>query len=69
MATALSEKKIYTYEDINSLPEGNYEIIDGVRYDMSPTMFEHGKFEGIFMSCYENMSVTKVTLQLEKWVY
>jgi Uma2 family endonuclease len=48
MATALSEKKIYTYEDINSLPEGNYEIIDGVRYDMSPTMFEHGKFEGIF---------------------
>jgi len=46
--TSLVEKKIYTYEDINSLPEGNYEIIDGVRYDMAPAMFRHGKFEGIF---------------------
>jgi Uma2 family endonuclease len=46
--TALLEKKIFTYEDIDSLPEGNYEIIDGERVDMTPTMFRHGKFEGIF---------------------
>lgn len=47
MATRISEKKIYTYEDINSLPEGNYEIIDGERKDMTPTGFEHGDLEGI----------------------
>ncbi len=46
--TALLEKKTFTYEDINSLPEGNYEIIDGERRDTTPTMFRHGKFEGIF---------------------
>lgn len=39
------DKKIFTYEDINSLPEGNYEIIDGERIDMTPTMFRDGKFE------------------------
>lgn len=46
--TTVLEKKVYTYEDIDSLPEGNYEIIDGERVDMTPTMFRHGKFEGIF---------------------
>ncbi|MFN3479865.1 MAG: Uma2 family endonuclease [Thermodesulfovibrionales bacterium] len=47
MATAaLSGKKIYTYEDINSLPEGNYEIIDGEMRDMTPTGFYHGDLEG-----------------------
>lgn len=46
--TTLLEKKKFTYEDINSLPEGNYEIIDGERVDMMPTSFEHGDFEGIF---------------------
>jgi Uma2 family endonuclease len=46
--TTLLEKKIFTYEDINSLPEGNYEIIDGERQDMTPTGFRHGKFEGLF---------------------
>lgn len=45
MATALSKKKIYTYEDINSLPEGNYEIIDGEKVDMTPIMFGHGWLE------------------------
>lgn len=45
MATLL-EKKIFTYEDINSLPEGNYEIIDGERRDMTPTKFYHGDLEG-----------------------
>ncbi len=44
----LLDKRIFTYEDIDSLPEGNYEIIDGERRDMTPTMFRHGKFEGIF---------------------
>ncbi len=28
---SLLEKKTFSYEDINSLPEGNYEIIDGVK--------------------------------------
>ena len=41
-------KKIYAYEDLNSLPEGNYEIIDGERRDMTPTGFEHGDLESIF---------------------
>ncbi len=43
--TTLLEKKIFTYEDINSLPEGNYEIIDGERRDMIPTGFYHGDLE------------------------
>lgn len=43
--TTLLEKKIWTYEDINSLPEGNYEIIDGERVDMTPTQFYHGEYE------------------------
>ncbi len=45
MATLSVEKKKYTYEDINSLPEGNYEIIDGERREMTPTQFYHGDFE------------------------
>ncbi|MGD0281175.1 MAG: Uma2 family endonuclease [Dissulfurispiraceae bacterium] len=45
--TTLLEKKIFTYDDINSLPEGNYEIIDGERRDMTPTGFGHGYFESI----------------------
>ncbi|MBI4687174.1 MAG: Uma2 family endonuclease [Nitrospirae bacterium] len=45
---AILEKKRYTYEDIKSLPEGNYEIIDGERIDITPTQFYHGEYEGIF---------------------
>ena len=41
----LAEKQIFTYDDINRLPEGNYEIIDGERHDMTPTGFEHGDLE------------------------
>ncbi len=41
----LAEKQVFTYDDINRLPEGNYEIIDGERHDMTPTGFEHGEFE------------------------
>lgn len=44
--TILLEKKVFTYEDINSLPEGNYEIIDGERKDMTPAKFYHGDLEG-----------------------
>lgn len=43
--TTLLEKKMLIYKDIKSLPEGNYEIIDGERKDMTPTGFEHGDFE------------------------
>ncbi len=41
----LAEKQIFTYDDIARLPEGNYEIIEGERYDMTPTSFEHGDVE------------------------
>ena len=41
----LLEKKVYTYDDINSLPDGNYEIIDGEMILMTPAGFRHGKFE------------------------
>ena len=44
----LAEKQIFTYDDIGCLPEGNYEIRDGERYDMTPTSFEHGDLEGKF---------------------
>ncbi|MBI4683857.1 MAG: Uma2 family endonuclease [Nitrospirae bacterium] len=44
----LTEKQILTYKDIPHLPEGNYEIIDGERRDITPTGFEHGHFEGKF---------------------
>ena len=46
--TNLIEKETFTYEDIDSLPEGNYEIINGERKDMTPTGFEHGNLESIF---------------------
>lgn len=41
----LSEKKVYTYDDINSLPDGNYEIIDGETVAATPAGFRQGKFE------------------------
>lgn len=44
----LAGKHIFTYDDIHHLPEGNYEIINGERCDMTPTDFEHGSFEGKF---------------------
>lgn len=45
--TLLAEKKpdVFEYEDVLSLPEGNYEILDGVKFDMSPTGFMHGLIE------------------------
>ncbi len=46
--TTLLEKKKFTYEDITYLPEGNYEIINGERRDMTPTGFEHGDLESVF---------------------
>lgn len=38
-------KQVYTYQDINHLPDGSYELIDGARHDMTPTGFEHGDLE------------------------
>lgn len=38
-------RQIYTYQDIDRLPAGTYEIIDGERRDMTPTGFEHGDLE------------------------
>ncbi len=46
--STIIEKETFRYEDISSLPEGNYEIVNGERRDMTPTGFEHGDFESIF---------------------
>jgi len=40
-----SDTRLFTYKDINRLPEGCYEIINGERREMIPTGFEHGDFE------------------------
>ncbi len=50
---ALLDKKVYTYNDVNSLPDGNYEIIDEEMVSMTPAGFRHGNLEGIF---YEILS-------------
>jgi len=39
------EKERLTYEEIDKLPEGSYEIIDGEIVEMAPTGFEHGGIE------------------------
>ncbi|NPA54058.1 MAG: Uma2 family endonuclease, partial [Aquificae bacterium] len=49
----VAEKKKLTYEDINKLPEGNYEIIDGEIKEMAPAGFEHGKYEYKFAFFFE----------------
>ncbi len=41
----LLEKAILTYEDMHSLPEGDYEIIDGEIVPMTPSGFRHGEYE------------------------
>ncbi|MBK7057823.1 MAG: Uma2 family endonuclease [Leptospiraceae bacterium] len=42
----LAEKKpILEYADIDSLPDGFYEVIDGEKKEMSPTGFLHGLME------------------------
>lgn len=46
--TTATAKQIFTYDDLDRLPDGNYEIIDGERHDMTPTGFGHGRLEGIF---------------------
>lgn len=44
--TLLAEKKpSLEYEDIHSLPDGFYEVIDGEKIEMSPTGFLHGLIE------------------------
>lgn len=48
MKATLTNEKILTYKDLHFLPDGNYEIIDGIKTDMTPTGFRHGKFESIF---------------------
>jgi Uma2 family endonuclease len=44
MTTVIS-RELLTYDDIRRLPDGNYEVMDGERRDMTPTGFEHGDFE------------------------
>lgn len=42
---AVLEKKLFTYDDLAALPDGQYEIIDGVKRDMTPTGGMHSKIE------------------------
>ncbi len=50
-AVAEKEKKeVFTYEDINNLPEGHYEVIDGRIKNLAPTGFEHGNLEGLLFN-------------------
>lgn len=46
---SIVERGVFTYEDLKHLPEGNYEIIDGERRDMTPSGFEHGDLEASFV--------------------
>lgn len=48
MQTIIEDSKKFSYRDLRILPEGNYEIIDGEKIDMTPTGFRHGKYEGLF---------------------
>ncbi len=43
--SVLEKEKVYTYEEINKLPDGLYEVIDGRIIELSPTGFEHGNLE------------------------
>lgn len=52
--TTLVYNKTFIYADIDSLPDGNYEIIDGECRDMVPAGFEHRHLEGIFYKLLEN---------------
>lgn len=42
---ALLDKKVFAYSDVNFLPDGNYEVIDGEMVAMTPSGFRHGKLE------------------------
>jgi len=39
------KEKIFTYKDIDNLPEGNYEIIEGKIIEMTPVNLLHGILE------------------------
>ncbi len=39
-------KERLTYKDIENLPEGIYDVIDGEIKELAPTGFEHGEYEG-----------------------
>ncbi len=41
----MKTKDKLTYRDIDNLPEGNYEVIDGEVKELAPTGFEHGESE------------------------
>ncbi len=56
---SVTDRQFFIYEDLKHLPEGNYEIIDGERREMTPTGFEHGDFEGIFYELLKKHLKTK----------
>ncbi len=38
-------KEKISYRELEKLPEGNYEVIDGEVVELAPTGFEHGEYE------------------------
>lgn len=46
--TAGMSRRTWTYADLNVLPRGRFEIIDGAMNEMPPAGFEHGEFENFF---------------------
>jgi Uma2 family endonuclease len=50
-------EKLYTYDEIENLSEGLYEIIDGRKVDVSPTGFKHGIVAGkIYQFLYKHIA-------------
>jgi Uma2 family endonuclease len=50
---------LLVYDDLSTLPSGNYEIIDGVKFNMAPTGFLHGLIEGRLYDLLEAHLSTK----------
>ena len=47
---ALLDKKVFTYDDVNSLPDGNYEIIDEEMVSMTLQDLDTAILKVFFMS-------------------
>ncbi len=47
-------KEKISYRELEKLPEGNYEVIDGEVVELAPTGFEHGEYEGELYTLLRN---------------
>lgn len=56
MAYTVTEN-YYTYDEIDNLADGLYEIIDGIKVDVSPTGFKHAIIAGkIYRFLYDRLA-------------